>query len=360
MKNLKPINIIFAALALAIVAAMAPQSISAQGRYSTTYSKNQVKGYIDRLENSSNTFRKDFDRYMDRSALNGTDTEDRYNQYVKDYESAVDRLQREYNSRNNWWDNRSDVEYMLDKAQPVNAMIIQLPFARNIERQWQAMRNDINKVADTFDLPGLNGGGWNGGGWNGGNNGGWNGSGDMSTPPNWAQGTFTWQGSDPRSMTIDRSGRVTLVALGRTTYGTYYRNVVRINGDNLNVSRISNGIRLYNPVGRGTSDWIAGYNGGWNGGNNGGNNGGWNGGGQMSSPPSWARGSFSWIGSDPRTMSIDKNGRVTLTSFGRTVYGTFYRNVISINGDSLTISRNGNGIRLYNPNGGGTSDWRRL
>ena len=158
-------------------------------------------------------------------------------------------------------------------------------------------------------------------------------------------------------MTIDRSGRVTLTALGRTSYGTYYRDVITINGENLNVSRNGNGVRLYNPRDNGTSDWYKGnYNGGgWNGGNNGD---GYNGG-PTSTPPSWAQGTFTWIGTDPRQMTIDRNGHVRLTSLGRTTYGTFYKNVININGENLNISRNGNGIRLYNPNGGGTSDWRR-
>ena len=198
MKNFKLLNLVIAALAITFAFAIIPGSVSAQGRYVNTYSKSKVKGYIDRLERSSNTFRKDFDRYMDRSNLNGTSTEDEYNQYVKNYENAVDDLQRQFNRNSSWWESRSNVERMINEAQPVNQMINRLPFARNIERQWRAMRDDINTVADTFDLPGLNGGGWNGGNWNGGNNGGgwnggnngggWNGGGRTSTPPSWAAG----------------------------------------------------------------------------------------------------------------------------------------------------------------------------
>ena len=36
-------------------------------------------------------------------------------------------------------------------------MMNSLPFRRNLERQWTKMRNDLNKLADTYDLPGLNG-----------------------------------------------------------------------------------------------------------------------------------------------------------------------------------------------------------
>lgn len=259
MKNSKLIGFVFAILAISFAAG----SITAQeGRYVNTYSKSQVKGYIDKLESSSNTFRRDFDRQMDRSRRDGTIREDEYNRNVREYEDSLDRLRNQFN-RGRWWSSRSNVEDMLARAQSVNTMMNAVPFARRLERQWNAMRRDINKVADTYDLPGLNGGGWTGGPWTGGGNnggigtgtGGWNGSGQMSAPPTWARGTFGWFETDSRTMTIDSSGRVTLYALGNTTYGTYNRNVININGDNLRVTRVGNGIRLYNPNGGGTSDW---------------------------------------------------------------------------------------------------------
>jgi hypothetical protein len=354
MNMIKFLKAAVPSVALALFVFGMPQSMTAQGRYANVYSRIQVKGFIDRLERSSNTFRRDFDRYMDRSNLNGTPTEDEFNGYVANFESSVNTLQRDYNRSNNWWENRSNVQSMLNAAQPVNTMINRLPFARNIERQWRAMRDDINKVADTFDMPGLNGGGWNGGGggWNGGGGGGWNGgNGQTSTPPSWAQGTFRWIGTDARTMTIDRNGRVSVTALGRTTYGTYYRDTITINGGNLRVSRGSNGIRLYNPVDGGTAEWRVATNESYDVGDDNG--------GAMSAPPTWARGTFTWIGSDPRTMTIDRSGRVSVTALGNTTYGTYYRDVITINGGTLRVTRTARGIRLYNPADGGTADWVR-
>ena len=82
------------------------------------------------------------------------------------------------------------------------------------------------------------------------------------------------------------------------------------------------------------------------------------GGGNMSSPPSWARGTWYWNqGSDRRQMIIDRAGKVTLYQLGNTMYGTYYREVISIAEITLNISRNGNGIRLQNPNTGEISLW---
>src|SRR6187402_2644296 len=128
----------------------------AQGRYANRYSKRDVSGIISRMETSSNAFRRDFDRAMDNSNLNGTAQEDRFNNIVADFENSVDRLRREFDRNATWWESRGQVENMIREARPVNSMMTSLAFRRNIERQWNTLRNDINTVADTFDLPGLN------------------------------------------------------------------------------------------------------------------------------------------------------------------------------------------------------------
>ena len=162
-----------------------PSAVDAQItlRYQNRYSKAQVSQIISRLEKSADKFRGDFDRAMDNSNLNGTSTEDRYNQYVKDLDSALESLRSDFDRRDSWWESRNNVQNAIQRAQPVNDMMNTISFRRNIERQWSAIRNDLNAIADTFDLPGLNGGGWMGGsgGWTGGNNGGaWGGSGNVT------------------------------------------------------------------------------------------------------------------------------------------------------------------------------------
>jgi len=99
-------------------------------------------------------------------------------------------------------------------------------------------------------------------------------------------------------------------------------------------------------------------NGGWNGGNNGGGwNGGNNGGGRTSTPPSWAQGTF--YSSDGITLSIGRDGRVQAVNGGQSYDGTFYNNRIYLNGDTSTISRNGNGVRTYNQSNGQYTNYSR-
>lgn len=258
-------SILTAMLGLAFAMFM-NDTASAQGRYANVYSRAEVGAFISQLERSSNRFRRDFDRAMDRSNINGTSQEDEFNGNIRSYTTSLTNLRRQFNRSNNWWSIRNAAQDMISAAQPVNSMMVDLPFGRNLETQWRDKRRDINKVADVWDLPGLEGGGWMGGGNNnGGNNGGnnngggwnWGGTGNMSSPPNWARGSFNGTGgSEGRQIIIDRNGRVTVFALGLESYGTYNNNIVYVNGESLQIRRINGGIQLYNPNGGGTSEWV--------------------------------------------------------------------------------------------------------
>lgn len=332
---------------------------NAQGRYANQYSRTDVNGIISALENTSNVFRQNFDSNLDQSSLNGTREEDRLNAIVRNYENSLDRLRRSFDRTNNWWASQNSVRDVINNAQPVNDMMNSLPFARRLERQWANMRRDLNKLADTYDLAGLNGGGWNNGGgnggWNGGGNGngGWNGGGAMSAPPSWAVGTFYSTNGAGISMMIDNRGRVTVVNEGQTYYGRYNRGQIFLNNDVSTLSRIGNGIRTFNRNQGQTTDYSRDSYGGGIGG------GGGNTGGPTNNPPIWARGQFYSSDGSGISLSIDARGTVTVVNQGQTYYGRYYNGEIVLNNDSSTLSRRGNGIRTYNRNTGQTTDYRR-
>lgn len=339
---------------LGIAAIITPSSADAQVlRNQNRYSKADVSRIIAKLESSSNTFRSDFDRAMDNSNINGTSAEDRYNDNVRDYENALDRLRREFDRQNSWWENRNEVSNVIRQAQVVNTMMNTISFRRSLERQWNNMRNDLNNLADTFDLPGLNGGGWNGGGWNSG--GGWNGSGQTSTPPSWAQGTFYGTAPDGSQimLTIARNGQVTANVNGSMSYGTYYRGNLNINGAQSNVSQSGNGIRTRRNDNGETINYSRNS---WGGGG-----GGWNGSGQTSTPPSWAQGTFDGTAPDGSqiTLTIARNGQVTANVNGSVSYGTYYRGNLNINGAQSNVSQSGNGIRTRRNDNGETINYSR-
>jgi hypothetical protein len=58
----------------------------ARGR---VYTKGDVDRIIKRVEDSTDKFKKEFDKALDRSRLNNTNREDQLNQYAKDLEHAI-------------------------------------------------------------------------------------------------------------------------------------------------------------------------------------------------------------------------------------------------------------------------------
>ena len=329
-----------------LVAISAFTTANAQGRYANTYSRGDVNQIITALENTSNVFRQDFDRNLDQSSINGTREEDRLNTIVGNYENSLDRMRSSFDRTNNWWASRNSVQDVLNNAQPVNAMMINLQFARQLERQWAGMRRDINKLADTFDMPGIGGGGWNGGGGGGGGGVG----GPTSRPASWAVGTFYSTNGTGIALTIDPNGRVTVVNEGQTYYGRHNRGQIFLNNDVSTISRVGNGIRTFNRNLGQTTDYSRDAYGGGGGGNTGG---------PTSNPPTWARGSFYSMGNTGIQMNISADGTVTVVNAGQTYYGRYYNGEILLNNDVSTITRRNNGIRTLNRSTGETTNYRR-
>jgi hypothetical protein len=355
MNTKKVLALFSAALFVAAFVLFAPDAASGQGRYANRYSRADVSGIISRMETSSNEFRRDFDRAMDNSNLNGSVSEQRFNNIVRDFENAVDRLRRQFDRNDSWWESRNEVQNMLRDARPVNTMMTTLAFRRNIERQWNRLRNDINTVADTYDLPGLNGGGWTGGGnFPGGNFPG--GGGRGVNPPNWAEGTF--YGRAPYggeiTLTISRNGSVTVSVNGEMSYGTYRQgNTLYMNGQTSRVSRQGNGILTVNPA---TGERISYTRSGVGGG------GGYPGSGDQVRPPTWARGTF--YGTAPNgariTLTIANNGRVTAVIDGQASYGSYSEgDVLTMDGATARVTSTNRGIRTVRTDNGEVINYRR-
>lgn len=121
-------------------------------RYWSSLSKAQVEKVIRNVEIGADHFRKDFDRWLDRSNLDGTTKEDRYNSRVKRFENATDRLRSEFDRSDRWWETREHVQETLNAAKPVAQMMNNRGFGRNLENQWRNLRRALNKLASTYRL----------------------------------------------------------------------------------------------------------------------------------------------------------------------------------------------------------------
>lgn len=329
-------------LIVSICIAAAATAVSAQGRYANVYSRSDVDNFIRSLENSSDAFSRDF------KSAGGTSSGER--RIVDRFENAVDRLRNRFNSNNNWWASRNDVQGIMTEARQVNVMMNNERFARRLEIQWRNLRRDVDKLADTYELPGLGGGDGGGGGIpprGGGGN-----------VPSWARGTF--YGNDPRTgdsltMTIEGNGSVMISVNGGAPVYASLNGTTLTNGPYVSrLSRRNNGIRTTDVNYSNYIDYSRSPGGG--------------GGGIRPEPgqgniPNWAVGTF--YGSNPQTggtmsMTIQQNGSVTIVMDGASaVYA-------SMNGTTLTngpyvsrVTRLNNGIRTTDASNGNYIDYYR-
>ena len=347
---------LISAIAVSVCFVAMAAGASAQGRYNNPYRQGDLQSIVSGLDNSSGVFARDF------ANVGGTSSGER--RVVDRFQSTVSRLRRKVDNNNNPRDSRNEAQRVLTEARQLEPLMNNNRYSRQLGGQWVDLRRDINDLANVYGLSGLNGqvidnGGGYGqdGGSYGGNGGGYGGGpiGPATRPPDWAVGTWYWVQGPNRVFSIDRNGIVTENAGGYQNQGTYSRGSLYLNGNKSTVTRTSTGIRTYNTATGETSDYTRSAYGG--NGNDGGN---WDGGGgNMTRPPNWAVGTWSWVQGYGRQFTVEASGRVIENTGGRVSYGTYNNGVISLNGNNSTVTRTRNGIRTYNESTGETSDYVR-
>lgn len=121
--------------------------------YERRYSRRDIGAVISRAEASSKVFRREIDRELDRSRLDGSRREDRINDEVRQFENAMTRLRREFDRNDSWWETRRDVEQALNAAREVGVRVRNNRFSGSVENQWRNLRRDLNTMANRYNLP---------------------------------------------------------------------------------------------------------------------------------------------------------------------------------------------------------------
>ena len=142
-------------LALAAAFLLVPAVTQAQPRAARgrLYTKADVDRIIKRVEDRSDKFEKEFDKALDRSRLNNTRREDQLNDYADDLEKATDELRREFDRRDAWAENKSEVRKCLEIATKLNVAMRSRRLGPKVESTWSALRYELNTLADVYNLP---------------------------------------------------------------------------------------------------------------------------------------------------------------------------------------------------------------
>ena len=121
----------------------------------SVYTNAEVSRVIRRVETTVDNFKREFDRSLDRSRLDGSRREDNLNERARQLELATDELRREFDRRDRWAENRDEVRRCLDIATDINVAMRNRRLGGRTESLWSKARTELNTLARYYSLPGV-------------------------------------------------------------------------------------------------------------------------------------------------------------------------------------------------------------
>ena len=345
-------------LSMTMMILFTAQSASAQYQQNRvrTYSQNDVEQRIRDVEQTSREFQRDFDDWLDNSPLDGQAREDRYNRQVQELTKALSTLRSNFDRRNDWWLARGDMQRVLNAATVVNSTMNNREVGRNVVRQWNRLRQNINRLCEVFNLPQV-------------------GSNYIITRPvypgqggnvgNCVTGTFRGNTNTGESeLTIASNGVATIRSLSTNAVysGQCSNNVLYFEWGAFNVTRDGRGITTtevnnqwnrtqYRRVSGSDVNYGQGYPAqpGYPA--------------QIGDVPNWALGTFRGRTDSGQTeLTIESNGVATARSLSTNAVfsGTYSNGILSFDWGSFRLERQGNNIATVDVNNGNRTTYRRV
>jgi uncharacterized protein YpuA (DUF1002 family) len=90
---------------------------------------------------------------LDRSALNGTRREDQLNVDAERLERAMNRVREAWNREHDPPKTRDFVNDAISAGRDINRTMAARRLNPNVQRQWDAVRSELNRLAEAFELP---------------------------------------------------------------------------------------------------------------------------------------------------------------------------------------------------------------
>jgi hypothetical protein len=143
---------------IAIIGAICAMSIDANAQIRrNNLSRAQVDRLIRNVEQRVDRFVVQFDYALDNSRINNTRREDNLNQRARDLETATDELRREFDRNDSRRENSQEVRKCLNIASDINVAMRNRRLNAATERNWAAVRTELNALARAYNLPQIGG-----------------------------------------------------------------------------------------------------------------------------------------------------------------------------------------------------------
>lgn len=112
-------------------------------------SNSEIRNLIQRVETQTDSFSRNLENALDRSAINGTAREDEINRLVRDFEYATDQLRTRVESRQAI---SNEARTVLDRAALINRFLLTNRLDARVDQDWQLVRADLDRLATAFNL----------------------------------------------------------------------------------------------------------------------------------------------------------------------------------------------------------------
>jgi hypothetical protein len=116
------------------------------------YTRSEIETVVRDCERRTNDFRKQLDRALDHSSLDGTHREDQLNTEARRLENEIDRVKRELERHEDFMDVRGNVETALDAAGDIDRTMRHWRLNTDAERAWRVLRAELNVLADRYGV----------------------------------------------------------------------------------------------------------------------------------------------------------------------------------------------------------------
>jgi hypothetical protein len=146
--------------ALAVLLLAIPATGFAQG-YGYGYGRDRsnrnnsryVKQSAERVDKLSGQLKKDVDRALDHSRLDGRNGEDRINSLVSDFHSAASRFRDRFDDRN-YSRAQNEANQLLSLGWQLDSLIGRRNLGGNVQSKWSRIRSDLQVIQSAYDTNG--------------------------------------------------------------------------------------------------------------------------------------------------------------------------------------------------------------
>jgi HAMP domain-containing protein len=113
----------------------------------------RIAGVVADLERRTDEFQTALRRTMGRSDLRGRGREDQLNRDAAQLARAMDRLRESWNGDHDPARSRKNAATAISAGRSINRTLARHRLRESIQREWNAVRDELNRLAEAFNEP---------------------------------------------------------------------------------------------------------------------------------------------------------------------------------------------------------------